>query len=533
MKASRLARRRAQLAYILKCLLSPIFLLAIACLLPLFSHAVDDEANTIWIKFPITRNLSIEDSWPFIGKRPWNDTYQYDPKLNFEAERLSHLPPYNSTLNYNDKHWSMSTEHDHLELRFTTSRCVKPVDVDVSGFYGPGSYIAWLITVASTMLRHEMREYMYVPDETALDISRLKQIRQIDSEMIAVVAYALVSIGDLTFRITTHDYSPATSAAITVVFITTQVSWLSARPSRNSGSAHWRTNPRSAAWFVIACLASIPLCVMASGLLGPGFGNERLSVQISQMSMSFFFTGGAISSWALVSVHVATSISAVWSFRLSFKAGRKIDTILAILGLIDDLLRVSFFVLMFFAAGAILWTVRQSLNSMECNRSWMQSLLPTSSAKLSDLDQAAVLGATIAAVAWSSILYTHGKLKAWQRTRASDIAGQATSEIGAQDRTHHSTTPNISVAVQDQHNEITARRALLEDTVQAWDDGAIGLLEVAPGRFDPNQLALRVEEVVDPFTLQQHREESHSLCERTEHPGDRGIPRKRANTWSA
>jgi hypothetical protein len=90
---------------------------------------------------------------------------------------------------------------------------------DVSGWYGPGAFLAWLLTT-----------YIYCVSAIwrAKKADRLSRVATVEVELLAAVMYPAVAILDISYRLIRCKVDPTLNAAMIVVFnstITLGVSW--------------------------------------------------------------------------------------------------------------------------------------------------------------------------------------------------------------------------------------------------------------------------------------------------------------------
>ena len=91
---------------------------------------------------------------------------------------------------------------------------------DVSGWYGPGAYLAWLFTVyvgsASSIWNSRKTD-----SGTDAEISRKKNQDTIDGELLAALTYPAVCMLDIMYRLIRCKVDPTLDASMLVLFVGT------------------------------------------------------------------------------------------------------------------------------------------------------------------------------------------------------------------------------------------------------------------------------------------------------------------------
>lgn len=132
---------------------------------------------------------------------------------------------------------------------------------DVSGYYGPGSFLAWYITAASSVYHFEWQAYCQFLDLQPRS-AHLSNGNNLDGVIIATIAYPAISTIDLTLKSCQGALGPAADAAECVVCS----SWWLSAACTTAMIVHRRSNSRihlsrAAAWFGLLVASSIALLV--------------------------------------------------------------------------------------------------------------------------------------------------------------------------------------------------------------------------------------------------------------------------------
>jgi hypothetical protein len=289
-----------------------------------------------------------------------------------------------------------------------------PAVANVSGYYGPGSYLAWYITAVSAMYPHEVLVYARFLELRGAEQRHPCQNHLLSGATIATIAYPAVAIVDLAIRSLRMDLGPSADAAQCV---TCASWWLSAAcitseciKWRSTGRLNWTT--RTVAWVSLLLASSFSL-VITRCVLRP----------------NTLVVGPIVNQWTtlLVSLYILISLNTLAKEVDKKNSHQPMRTILlwtipAPIG---------------FAAFSI------SLKFPSPDNSHIMFIpFPVTAAKLSDLDQAAAVGTALVAVCITLVLgYTNSHT---ERETASDDSEELQPILGTRVKLGDEIPPSLN-----------------------------------------------------------------------------------------